>query len=139
MDVTSNPVENGSFITDHVRKKQDVLSVSGKITDTVLAPIPPIPFQFNRAHREWTKFLSFFLAREPVFVATSVRVMSSAIIEKVRLSRTPDSGGCLPIQIQIREIQIASLLATVPLIDEAAAAAGGLPLDSGGTQAAAPI
>lgn len=138
MAVTANPVENGSFITDHVRRLQNVLSFSGLITDTPLTLIP-VPIQANRAHREWTKLLAIFNEREPVFVATSLRVYPSMIIEQLTVHRTPDSGGSIPISMTLREIQIASLATNIPLTDQGAAGAGALPLDSGGTLAAVPI
>lgn len=134
--MTKSPIENGSTITDHVRKVPDVLSITGIISDTPL--FPPSPIVANRAQREFQKLLSFAEAREPVFVATSLKIYPNMIITSIGASRDADSGGAIPVSIMMEEIQISSARTTQKLIDEAAAAAGALPVTNGGTQALIP-
>lgn len=131
--VTQNPIESGSTINDHVRKMPDKLQVTGFITDTPL--FPPTPIFANRAQSEFQKLLSFANEREPVFVATSVRVYSDMIITRLSVSRDQNTGGAIPVSISLQEIQISSASTTKRLVDELAAAVGATPPVNGGTQA----
>jgi hypothetical protein len=135
--MTDNPVENGAIITDHSRMLPDVIDITGGITDTTL--FPPSPIQLNRAWNEWAKLISFFRTREPVFVATSLRVVPDMLIRRVRIGRTPDDGGTIPIQLTLREFRVARTATEIPLVAEGAAAAGFLPVESGGTQSPSPL
>lgn len=132
---TQNPVENGTTITDHVRRLPDVLTIEGLIVDTPL--FPPVPIFTNRAQKEFQKLLSFADAREPVFVATSLRIYPDMIITRIGVSRDSSTGGAVPVSLTLQEIQISSANTVQALIDEAAAAAGALPVTNGGTQALA--
>lgn len=131
--VTSNPVENGSTITDHVRKVNSPLNFDGIITDTPL--FPPSPIFANRAQKEFQKLLSFAEAREPVFVATSLKIYPDMIISRIGVTRDGSTGGAIPVSITLTPITISSSNTTVALLDELAAAVGALPITNGGTQA----
>ena len=79
MAITRNPVERGFDSTDHARRLPDVLSFSGIISDSPFLPLG-LPTFLNRAHDQWRKLNQFFEAREPVFVATSLRYYESMMI-----------------------------------------------------------
>ena len=130
-DWTDNPVENGATITDHVRRIPAVLDVEGLIVDTPL--FPPTPFTANRAQANWQKLLSFANERNLVFVATSLRIYPNMGIMSLTVSRDVTSGGSIPVSISLKEIFISSTTTAQNKLDEAAAAAGALPITNGGT------
>ena len=136
-DTTENPIQDGSTITDHVRKLPEILEVEGIITDTPL--FPPIPIQLNRAHREWLKLFEIAEAREPVFVATSLKVYPSMIIRRLSPAREVGTGGAIAVSMTLKEIRISRQLVEIPLIDPTAAATGANAATDGGTQVATGI
>ena len=136
-DATENPIQNGSTITDHVRRLPDTFDAVCVFTDTPF--FPPSPIQLNRAHREWTKLLSFAEAREPVFIATSLRIYPSMIIRRLSVARDATTGAVIRVAILAREIRVASSLLEVPLTDGDVAALGAAPITDGGTQTATQV
>ena len=134
LDVTMNPIQNGSTITDHSRRLPDFFECVGVFTDSPL--FPPVPFSLDRANREWTKLKSFFDAREPVFIASALRIFPSMILKRLVLTRDVDTGAAIRVAISAQQIRIASSLVEIPLTQEAAAAAGANAPTNGGTQVA---
>ncbi len=137
-DTTSNPVENGSIITDHVRRLPETLEIDGLIVDTPLG-FPPTPIQLSRATKNFTKLLGFAKQRQPVLVATSLQIYESMLITRIVASRGVDSGSSIPVSISFREIKVAQELASISSISEAAAELGILPPTSAGPAATTPL
>lgn len=132
LDATENPVQNGTTITDHSRRLPDEFSCECLLVDTPL--FPPTPIQLGRANRNWEQLFGFFKAREPVFIATSIRVYPSMLLRRLVVTRETDSGSAIAVSILAREIRIAQSLVAIPLVDDGAAVAGASPATNLGTQ-----
>ena len=132
-EATTNPVQDGASVTDHVRRMPIELTVDGLIVDTPFG-FPPVPIQQSRATRNFQKLLGFANMREPVLVATSLQIYESMIITRIVAPRDVESGSSIPIAISFREIRIAASLVELPAIAEAAGASGALPPTNAGVQ-----
>lgn len=137
LEVTSNPIQNGSTITDHSRRLPEVFECVGFFTDTPL--VPPQPIQIGRSFRQWTKLKSFFDAREPVFIATAIRIYPSMLIRRMSVTRDSNTGAIMRVGLFAQEIRIAESLVEVPFVDEAAGELLAAPVVNGGTQVPVPI
>ena len=133
---TTNPIQDGGTVTDHVRRMPESLDVDGLIVDTPLGFAPITPIFAARASNNFQKLLGFAQAREPVTVATSLRIYESMIITRVVASRDVNSGSSIPVSISFREIRVAQALIELPGVAEAAAAVGFLPPTEAGQQSA---
>lgn len=134
MFITRNPVERGFKSTDHMRREPDTLSFNGLISDSPFLPLGFPTFQ-NRAHDQFRRLNQFFEAREPVFVASSLRVYESMGIASINSSRDADTGGAIEVSITFTEIRIEEEVLGDRLIDDAASQYGANAPTDGGTQA----
>ena len=123
---TANPIQDGSTVTDHVRRMPEALDVEGLITDTPIG-ILSTPIFAGRAVNNFNRLLAFAQERQPVLVATSLRIYENMIITRVVATRGVDSGSSIPVSISFREIRVAQALVELPGVAAAAAAVGFLP------------
>lgn len=131
VSLTELPVEQGVNITDHSRRTPDRLSFVGLISDSPFSPLGFPPF-VKRSLDQLRKLEEFFEAREPVFVATSVKVYDSMIITSLAIDRAPETGDALQVSLQLQEIRIQNSILADALLDEAAAQLGaGAATDAG--------
>ena len=131
---TTNPIQDGATVTDHVRRMPEALDVDGLIVDTPLGILPPTPIFASRASNNFQKLLAFAQERQPVVVATSLRIYENMLITRVVAARGVDSGSSIPVSISFREIRIAQALVELPAVAEAAAAVGAIPPTQAGQQ-----
>lgn len=132
-DVTSNPIQDGGVVTDHVRRRPEMFEFEGIITDTPLG-LPPVLIQQSRAIGNFQKLLSFAQERRQLLIATSLQIYDSMVITRIVVPRNADTGGAIPIQIVAKEVRIAQALVRVPAVAAAAAALGAIGPTNGGQQ-----
>ena len=132
LTLTDNPVESGVVVTDHSRRDPDRLTFVGVLSETPFFPLG-FPGFLGRAQDEYRKLQDFFEAREPLFVATSLRVYESMLITSLSTPRNADSGAGIEITVGLRELRIQAEAVGDALIDDAAAGLGGAPVVNAGT------
>lgn len=121
-EVTSNPVELGSPVTDHIQPNSDKLSISGMITDHPIDRGLIEQFQFNidaglysarmQTHFDWLYFLA--RNREPITVYTRYKNYSDMAISSVNIPRDVGIGEALQFNIEFVNIRLVSTQ-TVPV------------------------
>lgn len=120
-----HPVEQGLPITDHARRELDVLAVNGVVSDTVIST-PGLPGGTllgvggnltNRAHRELLILNEHFVKREPVFIATSLRVYETMLLLEFEFGRQAGTGHAIEASLVAEEIRIVTPL-EVPTLDD---------------------
>lgn len=120
-----HPVEEGLPITDHARREPDVLSLDGIVSDTVISA-PGLPGGAllgaagnltNRAHRELLILNEHFIKREPVFIATSMRVYETMLILSFEFGRVVGTGNAIEVSLTAEEVRIVTPL-EVPTLDD---------------------
>lgn len=139
-----HPVETGLTISDHARREPDTIALEGVVSDTPIAA-PALPggalagalgTLLNRAHRELLKLNEHFEKREPVFLATSLRVYENALIESFTFGKSAGTGNAIEISIQLVEVRIVSPLEIPSLNDLDGLIFGGEGVADLGTQGA---
>lgn len=144
MTATQNPVEYGFTVTNHVRRLPDVLEVTGILTDTPIGlGIFNVKETFagiyrNLSQQNYNKLDSLRLKREPVFVATSIRVYNSMLITSLSTTKQSGSGNALEVTIRLQEIMIRTPLYVPPILDLDGALLGGGQGTNLGTQTLSP-
>lgn len=121
-EVTSNPVELGSPITDHIQVNPDKLSITGMISDAPIDPAVIDQFQGNidgglysarlQTHFDWLYFLA--RNREPITVYTRYKNYSNMAIASLNLPRDTGLGEALQFNIEFVNIRLVSTQ-TVPV------------------------
>ncbi len=134
-EVTEDPVEEGAAMTNHIRRKSDMLTLQCAVTDhpmgemvTVrskreaalatlnaaansLAPVstsqPVDPY--GTITEECRAYMDRLIEdREPVVVVTSIRTYDSMALISFRESRTPDTGESMQFTAVLKKIRIVS-------------------------------
>lgn len=144
-----HPMADGSRVTDHRIKKPDTFSFTGIISDTptgvlglTTTPFGVVGTEFflSRSIEEFEKFIEgFFEPGEPVFIATSLRVMPDMLIDSWQVDRDENSGAAIQISVQAHKALFVSESFGPALIDDDAIFLGAGAGENGGTQAMTPV
>lgn len=127
-EATAFPVEDGSVISDHVRRLPDALEVNGIVTNTpvvylasLLAP-SPITEDFlrptDRVEAALSELRRIMEKSELVDVVTSLFEYKNMAIVRSSITRDVDNGNVLNCALSLREIPIVTtqtVLQRVPL------------------------
>lgn len=133
VEITDHPVETGSTISDHIRKRPISLSLEGIVTNTpvvflasLMADSPvendfiPSPDRVTRAYQELRRIQE---EGEIVDVVTSLREYKNLAIESLSVSRSAETGNALNVSISLREIVLAKSLSIDLPVPEAVVSA----------------
>jgi hypothetical protein len=115
-EVTNHPVEEGSEISDHIRKQPDSIQISGVVSNTPLvylasiqAPSPlmndltPVSDRAELAYAELQRIMS---QGETVEVVTSLRTYENMALTSLSITRDAASGNVLNASMDLREVII---------------------------------
>ena len=106
---TMNPVPRGNVVTDHSILRPLVVQFTGIITET-----PFIPYTFtgeaggvptiSRVQDQLRRLEQFFLEREPLFMASSIRTIDGMGISSLVIGKSPTTGSAVDVQITLQQI-----------------------------------
>lgn len=130
---TQVPIEGGARVTDHVQPQPVPLVMDVGLTDTPDQLVRPL---FDRAKSLYGQLLALAATREPMDVATSLRIYTSMVITAISAPRTGDSGQALVVTVTWQQIEIATVDQAQVLSDAMLAIALG-PQNVGNLQPAA--
>lgn len=115
--VTDHPVEEGSEISDHIRRQPDSVQITGIVSDTpiiwlasIAAPSPlmndltPVRDRAELAYAELQRLMN---QGETVEVVTSLRIYENMAITSLSITRDSINGNVLNATIGLREIIVA--------------------------------
>lgn len=120
---TQNPVEAGFTVTNHVRRTNDIIEITGILTDTPIGlALLNVKETFagiykNLALQNYKKLDDLFLKKEPVYVATSFRTYDSMLIKSLSITKQTGTGYALEVSIRLEEIMIRSPLSVPAILD----------------------
>jgi hypothetical protein len=116
-EVTNHPLEEGSEISDHIRKQPDSIQITGVVSNTPLvylaniqAPSPlvndltPVSDRAELAYVELQRIMS---QGETVEVVTSLRTYENMALTSLSITRDAASGNVLNASMDLREVIIA--------------------------------
>ncbi len=128
-DVTEDPVEEGAPMTDHIRRRADMLTLQCAVTDhpmgemvtlrakadaakaaiNSIAPVATTLDPYGSVTEECRAYMTRLMEDcEPVVVVTSIRTYDSMALVSFRESRSPGSGAGLMFTAELRKIRIVS-------------------------------
>jgi hypothetical protein len=96
-DVTSNPVESGATIQDHVILQPETLSLEGFVSDT---PAAPLAAQWGRVQSTFEALDELWRAAEPLDVVTGRKTYESMVIVDLQLPRERPASMSFSIEMQ---------------------------------------
>lgn len=112
MEVTDHPVESGTNITDHVRRKPETLTVEGIVTDTPILSESERnaagPVRKGEATRSKAAFLALRALRDsgqPVTVVTPLNTYDSMVMTSLVFPRDAETGEAIKFTAQFKEIR----------------------------------
>jgi hypothetical protein len=120
-DVTSNPVEEGAPITDHIRELADEFRLRCFVSDAPLTLSQTVAGQYNsgtsgtRTQPMFDLLNALIKAREVVTVYTKHAIYSDMAITEVSIPRGPQDGEALEFTVSFRVIRtVATETVAVP-------------------------
>jgi len=129
VEITDHPVEVGSDISDHIRKRPVSLELNGIVTNTPVVFLAsllaesPLDYDFapsfdrvNTAYEELRRIQS---DGDLVDVVTSLREYKNMAIQSLSVSRDAATGNVLNATISLREVALAKSLAVDLPVPEA--------------------
>lgn len=110
-DATTNPVETGSPITDHVIEQADTLTIAGFVSDASISLSSNFT-QFSGAQPKtkvaFDALRETIKAKKTVSVYTKFKVYTDMIITKIDIPRVPENGGSIEFSIDFLNIRMVS-------------------------------
>ena len=121
-EASEHAIEDGSVITDHVRRKLRSCTIVGMFTIHALKaeentkkvdPKDAKAITANRARELVAKLESRAERMEPVRLVTSMRVYEEMLITSIQHSRGPEDGEATRFTMTLREFKKVKLMSTV--------------------------
>lgn len=110
--ITTNPVEDGSVVADHVVLEPETLSIDGIITDDPITyhmrPGEPGAEGRSRAIDGYQLLLKLLEERQPLTVVTGLRVYRDMVLTRVSVPRQADTGAALRFTAELTRVRIVS-------------------------------
>lgn len=118
VQVTSNPVEDGSNIADNAIDDPDEIQIDGLITNTPADIVDALSAFATRAEDAYSDLMELLKKKETVTVSTTVRTLENMFITRVTRTRAPGVGEAVQVSVMLKEIRkVQSSVAEVPLRD----------------------
>lgn len=111
--VTSNPVESGASVTDHVSIEPKRLTIQGFITDSpvqLFSGIPELLDQSSGSLRTSTalnQLQLLFTERQPFSVVTGLQSYENMILQRLTIPRNRETGQALRFTAELIEVRFA--------------------------------
>lgn len=98
--VTNYPIENGTFVSDHVIKDPFTLTISGIVSDT---PLNIFTLGF-RSDAAFQRLIDIYERRERISVVTGIRTYVDMIITSLNVPRDLSTGQSLTFNIELQKV-----------------------------------
>lgn len=112
-DVTSNPVENGSPIADHIIEQPDKLSVTGMISNSPIRSYSDqilgiVNGQINddRVVKAFDTLDRLMKSKELVTIYTRYKTYTDMVLQSVNIPRTVEAGDAIIFTVQAIKVRI---------------------------------
>jgi hypothetical protein len=118
-EVTTNPVESGGEITDHVTIKPDQLTIEGFVTDTPVKIFEGIQDllqqksgsgEVSKSAYETLKLL--FESKQPFTVVTGLTTYSDMVLKRLSIPRDRSTGQTLRFTAELQQVEFAQFQET---------------------------
>lgn len=104
---TSNPVENGAPVTDHVIQQNDTVRIKGFLSDspiTMLQAVKGLTTEGSRTQTTFDILRDLQLSKEVVTIYTKHAVYSDMIVTSVKVPRSKDTGNGIEFHCEFQKV-----------------------------------
>ena len=113
-EATSNPVEVGAPVTDHVIDQSDKLKIKGFVTDTPLTASQSLT-QISRSQDVFDLLYELIKLKEPMTVYTKHKIYDEMVLTNVTIPRTAGVGEAIEFSAEFINIRkVATQMVDVP-------------------------
>lgn len=113
-EATSNPVEVGAPVTDHVIDQSDKLKIKGFVTDTPLTVSQSVG-QISRSQEVFDLLYELIKLKEPMTVYTKHKIYDDMVLTNVTIPRTAGVGEAIEFSAEFINIRkVATQMVDVP-------------------------
>lgn len=113
-EATSNPVEVGAPVTDHVIDQSDKLKIKGFVTDTPLTASQSVG-QISRSQEVFDLLYELIKLKEPMTVYTKHKIYDDMVMTNVTIPRTAGVGEAIEFSAEFINIRkVATQMVDVP-------------------------
>ena len=109
-DVTDNPVEGGSVVSDHITLKPIELTIDGMITDSPISFLTGVVDVLSggesRSQQGFDALIALRDSRQLFTVQTGLRAYENMAMTSLTIPRRADIGQALRFQMQVRQLTI---------------------------------
>jgi len=114
-EVTDNPVEDGTLVSDHIILKPQALNIEGLVTETPIRFLSGIRDALSdsgvpRVQTADQKMQELYKTREPFDVMTGLREYKNMVLTSYVVNRAPARGMSLRFTATMREIKFANIV-----------------------------
>ena len=103
-EITSNPVETGAPISDHIIDQQDKLKIKGFVTDAPLIASQTIA-QISKSQNIFDILYKLIKIKEPITVYTQYKIYNDMVISNIIIPRTPGIGEAIEFEAEFIHIR----------------------------------
>lgn len=105
--VTRNPVEDGSFYSDHIVLLPVVLELQCRVSDASLSYFTPaVSGKDGHSSQAYSELVHLQNSKEPCQVMTGIRVYENMVIENLSVPRSSRDGRSLRFNMILSELPI---------------------------------
>ena len=113
-EATSNPVEEGAPVTDHVIEQSDKLKIKGFVTDTPLTASQSVG-QISRSQEVFDLLYKLIKLKEPMTVYTKHKIYDDMVMTNVTIPRAAGVGAAIEFSAEFINIRkVATQMVDVP-------------------------
>lgn len=107
--ITSNPVENGADVNDHIIINPMTYSIVGIVSNTKVKPFPfaqlsTFTSDSTPAGDAWEELLELQASRTPFTLVTNLKAYDNVVIENLSESQDKDTSNSLHFTANLKEI-----------------------------------
>lgn len=102
-NVTNYPIEDGSFIADHVIQRPDVVNIQGLVSKSILGSSAASNSRILDTYETLVFLKELGL---PITVVTGLKVYEDMVITNLDINRTARNGQSLPFRMTVQKITI---------------------------------
>lgn len=108
--ITSNPVDSGADITDHIIYEPVRLLIRGVIPSNKRSLSLILPFGGgNRQQEVYEDFKDLFYEGDLIEVVAGLEVFNNMLIESISIDRTPENASGLEFVMELKQIRLAGV------------------------------
>jgi hypothetical protein len=102
-NVTTHPIEDGGFVTDHVYENPRTVHIEGEITNSPVVFLNFLGGLSDRRIEAYDQLVELYQKRDVITLVTGLKVFNDMVIESLNFPRDPQTGMRLKFSADFKE------------------------------------